>query len=600
MPAFGGSPKCSRCGKTAYPQESVTYSNQLYHNDCFRCGKCKSRITNVKTIAEFNGDIFHKNCFIKEFKETGGRYGGEKVVASVQAIDDGPDLGVAIPGSEKIADMKQSLAEKSKALEATRAILKAEVPANKKGDLEAELENAKKRHAEVEEQITSLRQQLDAGGDEIDVDQMADIDANIRKHEEEQGKLQASIDSLAASVASAADYDPKKFDEARAAAKRLELEIQELNAVLELAEGDFARDRARSVAATKPGNNNTIVLSCACGRSYRVATSQSGKKIKCKACGNTVQVPGEAPASSSPPAAAPAAAAPAAAPAAKPEPAKPAAKPEPAKPAAKPEPAKPEPAKPAAKPSPGHKPSGSISNEAKPGHKPSGSISKPAAAGSANNNAAKPAPAAAVKKPAPAASSPPARERKLSGGGPAKAAAPAKAEEAAPALGVGGRPAISLDDAWAKVVDDDSVNYCVFDFEGKHMVVKSVGSDGLNGLLQHFVDTEVMFAGLKVKAIDHRVGADGGAAAVSSSRNMLVAIAYLGKKVTGIRRSRILQYGPKAAQVMKGVTLTFQFPDMGALDSSNIAMRLLNSCGAHRPNEFHFGDGTVFDIPDKR
>jgi gelsolin len=65
----------------------MTYSGKTYHVDCFKCGNCNQRITNLKAIAEFKGVAFHKNCFIKEFKETGGKYGGEKVVAAGHNAD---------------------------------------------------------------------------------------------------------------------------------------------------------------------------------------------------------------------------------------------------------------------------------------------------------------------------------------------------------------------------------------------------------------------------------------------------------------------------------------------------------------------------------
>jgi hypothetical protein len=35
-----GAPKCSKCGLSAYPNESMSYDALVYHKNCFRCTTC--------------------------------------------------------------------------------------------------------------------------------------------------------------------------------------------------------------------------------------------------------------------------------------------------------------------------------------------------------------------------------------------------------------------------------------------------------------------------------------------------------------------------------------------------------------------------------
>lgn len=38
-------PKCGRCGKTAYPTESISIPPLVFHRLCFKCSTCKKSLT---------------------------------------------------------------------------------------------------------------------------------------------------------------------------------------------------------------------------------------------------------------------------------------------------------------------------------------------------------------------------------------------------------------------------------------------------------------------------------------------------------------------------------------------------------------------------
>ncbi len=48
---------------------------------CFKCSVCNKVINTVSSAGGMDGNIFHKDCFKKQFRESGGKYGGKKVVA---------------------------------------------------------------------------------------------------------------------------------------------------------------------------------------------------------------------------------------------------------------------------------------------------------------------------------------------------------------------------------------------------------------------------------------------------------------------------------------------------------------------------------------
>ncbi len=49
--------KCTICKKTAYPLESLTAIEKVYHKQCFKCTTCKQAL-NLKNFKAFDGNIY--------------------------------------------------------------------------------------------------------------------------------------------------------------------------------------------------------------------------------------------------------------------------------------------------------------------------------------------------------------------------------------------------------------------------------------------------------------------------------------------------------------------------------------------------------------
>jgi len=57
----GGGKKCKICGKTVYPAEQVTFEKEIYHINCFRCLKCKKKISTSDCIKDEN-NLYCRKC----------------------------------------------------------------------------------------------------------------------------------------------------------------------------------------------------------------------------------------------------------------------------------------------------------------------------------------------------------------------------------------------------------------------------------------------------------------------------------------------------------------------------------------------------------
>jgi LIM domain len=71
--ASAGSPKCVKCGKSAYPVESITYDKRTWHKSCFRCTSCDTTVS-ISAVAMIEGVLYCKPCFHRIFASTGGKY----------------------------------------------------------------------------------------------------------------------------------------------------------------------------------------------------------------------------------------------------------------------------------------------------------------------------------------------------------------------------------------------------------------------------------------------------------------------------------------------------------------------------------------------
>lgn len=64
----GGGNKCSKCDKTVYPAETVSFEKTIFHGDCFTCLNCEKKLENVsdangKKEAEGGVSVYCKKCW---------------------------------------------------------------------------------------------------------------------------------------------------------------------------------------------------------------------------------------------------------------------------------------------------------------------------------------------------------------------------------------------------------------------------------------------------------------------------------------------------------------------------------------------------------
>lgn len=86
MAMYGGGSKCHICAKSAFPFDSQSYSGRWYHDSCFKCKFCNNRIPSVTDVAEYETQLYHKTCFLKNFKESGGKYAGKAITQNATAL----------------------------------------------------------------------------------------------------------------------------------------------------------------------------------------------------------------------------------------------------------------------------------------------------------------------------------------------------------------------------------------------------------------------------------------------------------------------------------------------------------------------------------
>jgi len=72
---LGSSDKCGRCGKTVYHAEKVTGAGHVWHEQCFTCEVCNTRL-NSQTLLDKDGKIFCQADYAKKFGPKGYGFSG--------------------------------------------------------------------------------------------------------------------------------------------------------------------------------------------------------------------------------------------------------------------------------------------------------------------------------------------------------------------------------------------------------------------------------------------------------------------------------------------------------------------------------------------
>lgn len=84
---FGkGAPRCPRCAQSVYQAEEVIGAGQKWHNHCFTCKECNTRLSST-TLTERSGEIYCAPCYAKAFGPKGFGIGGTTVQTGVSVVD---------------------------------------------------------------------------------------------------------------------------------------------------------------------------------------------------------------------------------------------------------------------------------------------------------------------------------------------------------------------------------------------------------------------------------------------------------------------------------------------------------------------------------
>jgi hypothetical protein len=140
--------------------------------------------------------------------------------------------------------------------------------------------------------------------------------------------------------------------------------------------------------------------------------------------------------------------------------------------------------------------------------------------------------------------------------------------------------------SWKAVQSDtDGRNWVALTYDGKDVGTARVlaeGSGGLEDLKEHFDEDLVVFAGLRITAIDDR-------GSVKSVRAKYVFIQYIGPGVKPLTRAKAGPARSHFESVLNGTHLSMNITEEKELAADVLQKKLHANCGAHQPNRYEFG-----------
>jgi hypothetical protein len=137
--------------------------------------------------------------------------------------------------------------------------------------------------------------------------------------------------------------------------------------------------------------------------------------------------------------------------------------------------------------------------------------------------------------------------------------------------------------------DSDKLNWVALTYDGKDVksvTVHAAGFDGLDGLRESLDDDLVVYAALRVTAIDDR-------GSVKSVRAKYIFVQYIGSGVKPLVRA---QAGPMKSHfenILTGTHISVNISTPAELTPDLLEKRLQATCGAHQPNRYEFGTKIV-------
>jgi hypothetical protein len=141
--------------------------------------------------------------------------------------------------------------------------------------------------------------------------------------------------------------------------------------------------------------------------------------------------------------------------------------------------------------------------------------------------------------------------------------------------------------------DGDPTNWIAVTYDGKDVGsarVLAIGSDGLDGLKDALDDELVVYAALRVTAIDDR-------GSVKSVRAKYVFVQFIGSGVKPVIRAKAGPMKSHFENILNGTHLSVNVSSAKELTAEDLQKRLQASCGAHQPNRYEFGK-QITDVAD--
>jgi hypothetical protein len=126
--------------------------------------------------------------------------------------------------------------------------------------------------------------------------------------------------------------------------------------------------------------------------------------------------------------------------------------------------------------------------------------------------------------------------------------------------------------------------------DSKSIITAGQGSD-FPSFKASFDDAKVMWGAFCVHGIDERNS-------VESVRNKIVQINWVGESVKPMKRMKALQGAKLVVDIMPSIAVTVECTTQEELDAKEIAIKLADCGGAHKPTFYEFGGEMKLSLKD--
>jgi len=123
-------------------------------------------------------------------------------------------------------------------------------------------------------------------------------------------------------------------------------------------------------------------------------------------------------------------------------------------------------------------------------------------------------------------------------------------------------------------------------------VVREHGTGGLEELVSHLGDSDILFAGLLATGVDQQEN-------LTSVRPKFIFITWTGPKASALAKGRTSVQRPEVALLFSGQAIAIETNDKSTLTPKELGQRLLAAGGAHKPTRYEFGSSSQVHHCDK-